>query len=58
MKTAFTTKMSVPMPIPTPPGKRNASIASQVKSPAKKSAKYQKYRWMFCRTSGKRVSPV
>ena len=42
MKTAFTTKMQRADAHPDPSGKRNAAIASQVRMPAKMSAKYQK----------------
>ena len=42
MNTALTTKIRVPSPMPMPSGKRKAVMASQVKMPAKTTAKYQK----------------
>src|SRR5262245_64897724 len=55
---ALTMRTSVPSPIPNRPSKRNARMASHHKNARMGRDSQKKYRWMFWRTKGKRVSPM
>src|ERR1700730_25972 len=54
----LTNNTSVPTPIPNFPSKLNARKTSFHRKNRNSSAKYKKYRCMFCRMNGNFVSPL
>src|SRR4029077_13412580 len=57
-KTMLTSSTSVPTPIPNFPSKLNARKTSFHRKNRNSTAKYRKYRWIFCRMNGNPVSPL